>query len=340
MPTAIRVVAATASTSAGSSSTARSCTSTATRPSLAVDRRDRTALARAGHGERPARFVDVAALGPQPPTELERAVAEGAGEPVAQGGRLPQLAEIDHQAGDRALRPAAAQQVAEQPQRHDDERDLERPQRAGLDVPARQPPDRAEPEHQRERRRSGRRDEARPAPRPDLTQVSIDRRDHDRGTEHERHDRDLRPSGSIAPSRYAATTTSRPSGRRRRRARIHHQRVHERPPMQVQGRRPDAPEKPGDAGRGQQRPDQAPPATIPAHQPAAQQHPADGKIANRRVEPARPVRNPLGSDPQDQAGRHERDAQPPHHALYTAPANVARRGPDNSAFAMNPRALL
>ena len=339
MPTAIRVVAATASTSAGSSSTARSCTSTATRPWSLLDRRDRTALARVRRGERPAGFVDVAALGPQPPTELERAVAEGAGEPVAQGDRILQLAEIDHQAGDRALRPAAAQKVAEQPQSHEDERGLERPQRACLDVPARQPHDGAEPEHQRERRRSGRRDEARPSPRPGLAQVSIDRRGRDRRTQ------DERDGGACAERRDRSVQIRRhhdqpTKGAPQAGARKHQQRVHERPPMQVQGRRHKAPEKPGDSGRGHQRPDQAPPATLPRHQPTSQQRPADGKIADRRAELSAPYETHSAAIPRTSASRHKRDAQPPHYALYTAPANVARRGPDSSAFAMNPRALL
>ena len=161
------------------------------------------------------------------------------------------------------------------------------------------------------------------------------------GTQDERHDRAVCQRLDRAVQVRARQRPGDQSGAPGGRPGYDEQNVHERPAMEIQGRRSrSSPRNQATPARDHQRPDAAPPATIPRHQSTAQQRPADGQVGHRRVELARLVRNPFGSRPQDQPGRHERDAQPPHERLYTAPANVARRGPDSSAFAMNPRALL
>ena len=132
----IRVAAATASTSAGSSSTGAVMHQHRDRLAVALDRRDRAVRIRPR---------DARAAGPprrrsrapaEPVAELERGVAERAGEPVAQRDRLPQLAEVDDEAGDRRLRPAAAPQVGQQAERDRHEHALVRRAASRLDAPA------------------------------------------------------------------------------------------------------------------------------------------------------------------------------------------------------------
>ena len=206
--TAIRVAAATASTSAGIVSTARSCTSTATRsPSLSIGVTARSGPGSA-QGERPARLVDVAALRAEPVAELQRAVAESARQAIAQRHRLPQLAEVDHQAGHRALRPAPAQQVGQQPER---DADRARP-RTPTASPRRRPIPRAAATRRSRRPRRPR------SPRPSRRHAPAAAARSRPDREHGRRAGDaaqstsvaiaLCPSGSIAPSRYAAATTA------------------------------------------------------------------------------------------------------------------------------------
>ena len=83
----------------------------------------------------------------------------------------------------------------------------------------------------------------------------------------------------------------------------------------------------------------APPARRRAPPAAAEQRPAGDQVGGRAVELARLVRRPLGAEPEREAGEDERDASAARR-LYVAPASVARRGPDSSALAMKPRALL
>ena len=184
--TAMRVAAATASSTARSWSAAGSWTSTATRsPSRSIGVTARADPAVRDY-ERTARLVDVARVAADPVAELERPVAERAGEAVAQRHRFPQPAEIDHQAGQRPLRPAPPQQVGHQAHGDESEHDLVRPQGGRVGPPPGEPPERAEGKHRGDRQRPDGRDGTRPPPGAGLGEVALDRRRCHQDAQHER----------------------------------------------------------------------------------------------------------------------------------------------------------
>ena len=82
-----------------------------------VDRRRRPSRARLGELDRAARVVDEAARLGKAVADDERRIAQRARELAAQRARLVRGAEVDDQARDDGLRPAAAQQVDEQHER-------------------------------------------------------------------------------------------------------------------------------------------------------------------------------------------------------------------------------
>ena len=180
---------------------------------VGVDRGDRPLAAGLGQRERPAGLVGVAVA--EAVAELERRVAERARQPVAQRHRLPQVAEVDHEPGDRALRPAAALEVDEQRDRERDEHDLVRRERRPARCPA-SAARRHAPSVTASARASGG-DRARAPPRPGLARGS--RRPPRRPSPRTAASVSvgLAPSGSTAPSTYAAATTAC-AGRRAGRA--------------------------------------------------------------------------------------------------------------------------
>ena len=292
---------------------------------MPVDRRDRAAGVGPGEGKRPPSLRRCTAARPQPVAELQRAIAERAGEPVAQRHRLPTAPRGRRR--DRSRRPATSGRAADRragqplsprarsrtpaasPRRHPIPR-AARPRRTR--APGR-PPAAPTLGTSRTRRRG-------PAsPRyPSIAATAIAAQSASVTT-------GLRASGSIAPSRYAATTTTRSRRRVSRPLGYESNRCTSGPRWRYSAPGTRLPRNQATPRRDHQRADSALAASAPRDETAAQQRPAGDQIGDRQIELARLVRRPLGRDPQREASRDERDARAPHDG--PTPVSRTSRGP-------------
>ncbi|OLD99496.1 MAG: hypothetical protein AUG91_06660 [Actinobacteria bacterium 13_1_20CM_4_69_9] len=94
---------------------------------LPLDQRRRAAAAERDQVERPALDVRIGLELRQPVRQLQRRIAEGAGEGVAQIRRTEVRSELDDEAGERGPRQPCLQQADQEHHRRQRERDEGRP---------------------------------------------------------------------------------------------------------------------------------------------------------------------------------------------------------------------
>ena len=156
------------------------------RLALRSDRRHRTIPAGIGGDHRAPRVVDVAPTFREPVAESQRGVSESLSQFVAQRPRFVGIAQVDDEADERRLRPAASYEVCREPGADDGDRCLIGPEQPVAVAAAGELGDRGDDKDQREGERRPERGCRCPVQRASGVQVPAEREGQEQGGEGDR----------------------------------------------------------------------------------------------------------------------------------------------------------